>query len=104
MLSLPILNGTLVNTVNVTNGNVPQSNDVSFNTTGTVYWLAVYTGDSNNNGSVSKCGDEPLSITVKVPTIQTDLKPGATVAVGTTVHDTATISNATADASGTVDY
>jgi len=96
--------GTLVNTVTVTNGVVPASNGVTFNTTGTVYWQAVYSGDGNNNGSVSTCASEPLTINPKVPTIATNLQPGAAVAVGTSVHDTATISNATSDASGSVDY
>jgi hypothetical protein len=51
--------------VTVTNGKVPNSNDVPFYTPGVYYWQAVYSGDANNSGSSSKCGSEIL--TVKKP-------------------------------------
>ena len=39
-----------VNTVTVpTSGIVPNSNAVTFNSAGTYYWQAVYSGDANNN-------------------------------------------------------
>ena len=96
--------GTLVGTVTVTNGTVPQSSDVTFNTTGSVFWQAVYSGDANNGGSVSTCGSEQLQITPKAPVISTALSPASAVAVGASVHDTSTIANATATAGGSVDY
>src|SRR5207248_1319714 len=49
-------------TVNVTNGSVPNSNDVTFNTPGTYYWQASYSGDANNKPAVSRCTDEKLVI------------------------------------------
>ena len=39
----------------VTNGVVPDSNDIQFNNAGTFYWQAVYSGDSNNNAATSSC-------------------------------------------------
>jgi uncharacterized repeat protein (TIGR01451 family) len=49
-------------TVDVTNGSVPNSNDVTFNTPGTYYWQASYSGDTNNEPAVSTCTDEKLVI------------------------------------------
>ena len=34
-----------------TAGAVPNSATVTFNTAGTYYWQAVYSGDANNNGA-----------------------------------------------------
>lgn len=48
--------------VSVTNGSVPQSNAVTFNTAGTYYWQAVYSGDAKNTGSTSACTDEQLKV------------------------------------------
>jgi hypothetical protein len=47
--------------VAVSNGNVPYSNSVTFNSAGTYYWYAQYTGDSRNNPAQSPC--EPLTVT-----------------------------------------
>jgi TadE-like protein len=49
-------------TVTVAGGVVPQSTSIPFNTAGTYYWQAVYSGDSNNNGATSPCGSEILSV------------------------------------------
>ena len=49
-------------TVNVTNAAVPDSNGVPFNTAGTYYWQASYSGDADNTGSLSACTDEKLVI------------------------------------------
>jgi uncharacterized repeat protein (TIGR01451 family) len=49
-------------TVTVTNGSVPNSNDVTFNTPGTYYWQASYSGDTNNQPALSTCTDEKLVI------------------------------------------
>jgi hypothetical protein len=45
-------------TKNVTTGVVPDSDPVTLTTIGTVYWLAKYSGDSNNSPSDSGCGAE----------------------------------------------
>jgi hypothetical protein len=52
-------------TVNVTNGDVPNSQDFQFNEVGTFYFLAVYSGDSNNKGVADKCGNEVLTVSNK---------------------------------------
>lgn len=49
-------------TVTVTNGTVPDSNPVTFNTAGVYYWQAVYSGDPRNNGATSPCTSEELVI------------------------------------------
>jgi|GEM_PF-1963255 len=48
--------------VNVSNGSVPNSNAVAFNTPGTYYWQAVYSGDSNNNPVTSNCTSEVIAV------------------------------------------
>jgi uncharacterized repeat protein (TIGR01451 family) len=49
-------------TVNVSNGDVPDSNPVTFNSVGTFYWKASYSGDSNNEAAVSTCTDETVTV------------------------------------------
>ncbi|HEY3515055.1 MAG TPA: hypothetical protein VGL36_38100 [Kribbella sp.] len=90
-------------TVTVTNGVVPDSNAITFNSAGDFYWQASYSGDANNNSALSTCTDEHLVVAKKSPTIATTLSD-TTVGVGGTVHDSATLSNATANAGGTVTY
>ena len=91
-------------TVNVTNGVVPNSNPITFSNAGTWYWQAVYSGDANNAAAKSTCNEETLVVDKNGPSITTVLVPGSPVAIGTVVHDTATLSNATASAGGTVTY
>ena len=64
-------------TVDVTNGVVPNSNVLSFNSAGTFYWQAVYSGDAKNNGATSTCTDETLVVAKKQPAASTaqDLIP-----------------------------
>jgi hypothetical protein len=64
-------------TKTVTNGTVPQSDSLAFNSVGTFYWQAVYSGDANNNGASSACTDEVLTVTKKQPNATTaqNLKP-----------------------------
>ena len=52
--------GTVVSTVTVTNGVVPDSASATFNTAGVFSWHAVYLGDVYNNGATSPC--EPLTV------------------------------------------
>src|SRR6266851_3498186 len=89
-------------TKTVTNGNVPDSNDVTFSTAGTFFWQSVYSGDANNNGATSDCTSEKLVVKTK-PQIATTLSANP-VNVGDSVHDSATLTGATADAGGTVTY
>jgi hypothetical protein len=89
-------------TVTVTNGVVPDSNSLSFNSAGDFYWQAVYTGDGRNDGATSVCKEEHLVVKAG-PAITTTLSD-TTVSIGDTVHDSATLTGATSDAGGTVTY
>jgi uncharacterized repeat protein (TIGR01451 family) len=79
---------------------------------GTYRWIATYNGDANNESVHGACNDANESVVVSKasPTIATSLvgggKSGAsiTVLLGTSVHDTSTLTGATADAGGTVHY
>jgi hypothetical protein len=68
--------------------------------------MASFPGDAYNSSYVSGCGDanETLTVGKASPTIVTTLSATNPVAIGTTVHDSAIISNGTADISGTVTY
>jgi uncharacterized repeat protein (TIGR01451 family) len=91
-----------------------QATSAAFTTSqaGTYRWIATYNGDANNNSVSGACNDanESVVVTKTNPGITTSLvgdgKTGAsiTVPLGTAVHDTSTLSNATANAGGTVHY
>jgi LPXTG-site transpeptidase (sortase) family protein len=57
---------------------------------GTYHWMAVYTGDSNNNGATSLCADEAMTTSKASPTISTT--PSAGGVIGVALSDTATLS------------
>ncbi len=90
-------------TVDVTDGDVPDSNGIQFNSAGTFYWQAVYSGDDNNNAATSPCTSEQLVIAPNSPSISTLLSESSG-AIGDTVHDSASLTDATSDAGGTVTY
>lgn len=46
----------------VTNGAIPNSDSLPFNTPGTFFWQAVYSGDSLNAGATSSCSSERLDV------------------------------------------
>ena len=97
--------GTSLGTKTVTNGVVPNSDSTGpINAAGTYYFRAFYSGDDNNNGASSACADEALVVSPNAPTIATLLSNLGPVAIGTSVHDSATLTGATADAGGTVKY
>jgi hypothetical protein len=54
-------------TKTVTNAVVPSSNSIVFNTPGTYYWQAVYSGDANNAAATSSCASEVLTVTSTTP-------------------------------------
>jgi hypothetical protein len=87
----------------VTNGVVPDSDPITFNSAGDFYWQAVYSGDANNDGTTSACTSEHLVVNKAGPSITTTLSD-TSVTVGGTVHDSATLTGATANAGGTVTY
>src|SRR6266487_4588990 len=83
-------------TKTVTNGNVPDSDPVTFNNAGTFFWQAVYSGDANNNGATSDCTSEKLVVNPNAPAIST--------AQHVIPNDDATISGATTQAGGTITF
>ncbi|HSA49215.1 MAG TPA: Ig-like domain-containing protein, partial [Yinghuangia sp.] len=92
-------------TVNVNgNGNYP-SGQFTPTAVGTYYWTAQYSGDANNSGSTTACGDpdEQSVVTRTQPSITTDLSADS-ITIGESAFDTAQLANATADAGGTVTY
>ncbi len=77
---------------------------------GTYYWMATYSGDINNIGFSTSCGDsgEALTVNPATPTeatVVTDSTGTAvtSVALGTAVHDTSSLTGAF-NPSGTVTY
>ncbi|HEV2216163.1 MAG TPA: hypothetical protein VGV88_01200 [Candidatus Dormibacteraeota bacterium] len=81
-----------VNTV--TNGIAPASKSVTFNSAGTFYWQAVYSGDPSTNtiGSSSACTSEV--VTVLAPNLSlTKTADAGTVSAGDQIGYTLTISN-----------
>jgi hypothetical protein len=90
-------------TKTVTNGAVPDSNSVTFNSSGAFYWQASYSGDANNLSAKSTCTSEQLSVRRKLPAVSTTLS-ASTITVGQSAHDSATLTGATSNAGGTVTY
>jgi hypothetical protein len=54
-------------TKTVTNGIIPNSDPIVFNSAGTFYWQVVYSGDANNNAATSTCTSEIVTITTPPP-------------------------------------
>jgi hypothetical protein len=83
-------------TKTVTNGVVPDSDPITFNSAGDFYWQAVYSGDANNNGATSVCTSEHLVVNKNQPAMSTaqNLLP----------NDDATLSGATSNAGGTITF
>src|SRR5439155_1664889 len=79
------------------NGSLPDSKAHQFNTAGTFYFRATYSGDNNNTGPVSSgCAAEPLTVSPNNTSLTTDaggpfrLSGGEVPSVDLT--DTATLS------------
>ena len=90
-------------TKDVTNHIVPDSDALQFNSAGTFYWQAVYSGDPNNSGATSTCTSEQLVIAPNSPTLSTT--PSEDTGVITDVlTDTATLSGTTVGAGTTIDF
>ncbi len=83
-------------TKTVTNGVVPDSNGITFNSAGDFYWQAVYSGDANNNAATSVCTDEHLVVT--------KAQPGISTAQNLLPNDDATISGGFGTPGGTVTF
>ena len=90
--------------VNVTGAVVPASASWTANEpTGTVYFVATYGGDANNDATTSACGADPVTVSVSAPTVTTQAS-SPSLLIGDATTDVATITGATADAGGTVSY
>jgi hypothetical protein len=83
-------------TVTVTNGVVPDSNPITFNSAGDFYWQAVYSGDANNSGATSDCTSEHLIVNKANPAIATaqNLLP----------NDNASLTGLATNAGGTITF
>ena len=90
----------------MTNGVVPDSDSTGpINAAGTYYFRAFYSGDANNTGPVSSaCADETLVVSPNAPSIATLLSNLGPVSIGTSVHDSSTLSDADGGCGGTVKY
>ena len=96
----------LTPTINtVTAGVAPDSNSYQFTSAGTWYFQATYSGDANNTGPVSSaCTSETMVVSPNTPSVSTTMSATSPIAIGTSVHDSATISGATSTAGGTISY
>jgi len=89
-------NARAAGTKTVTNGVVPNSNGLVFNSAGAFYWQAVYSGDANNQSATSPCTDEQLVVGKNQPSVVT--------AQNVIPNDTFTLSGATGNAGGSVTF
>ena len=90
----------------VTSGNGtygPTTGGPTPNSAGTWHWLAVYSGDSNNNGANSGCTSEPVTIQKASPSVDTQANPTTGTAGSGTLADSATLSGAY-NAGGTITF
>ncbi len=95
---------TTLGPVTVTNGTVPASPVwTATGNAGTYYFVAAYSGDADDQAASGGCGAEPIIVTQNSPTISTQLS-ATSVAIGSTAYDTALLSGASANASGSVTY
>ena len=83
-------------TKTVTNGSVPDSDPITFNSAGDFYWQAVYSGDANNNAATSACTSEHLVVN--------KLQPNVSTAQHLIPNDDFTLSAATSNVGGTITF
>jgi uncharacterized repeat protein (TIGR01451 family) len=84
--------GTSAGEKTVTNRLVPDSDEASFNSAGSFYWRAWYSGDDNNNPASSGCQEEVLLVIS--PHISISKKPDSqTIRNGDTASWTITVTN-----------
>ena len=86
--------GTPLDSESVTvNGNGTYTTPTGDTTTatGTFYWVATYSGDTNNSNATSGTALEPVVVSPATPTINTTQQP-ASARVGISIADKATVS------------
>src|SRR3989441_1624115 len=95
-----------VSNVTVASGAIPNSRSVTFNSTnpGGYSFQAVYSGDANNKGASSSC--EPFTVNKAAPTIATIISPSATITIGGSATDQASLAGGfpSTGVTGTVTY
>jgi hypothetical protein len=94
-------------TVTVSRGTVPNSQTLTFNSIGTFYWQAVYSGDAHNQPATSVCTSEQLTVVKRSPTVNLTLSESSIHAGNKQIekaHGMVTLSGATSNAGGTVTY
>jgi hypothetical protein len=95
---------TVLGPVTVTNGVVPNSPDwTAVGPAQTDYFVASYSGDSNNAPATSSCAADPVTVSANVPTVTTQAS-APSVSIGGSVYDTATLAGGTPGAGGTMTY
>ena len=74
-------------------------------TVGTYAWIANYSGDANNSATANACNalNESVVVSPRNPTLTTQASAAATLPSGT-ISDTATLSGATATATGSITF
>ena len=97
-------------------GNLPNSPAFPATATGTYNWVVHYSGDENNAEAWSRCGSETFNVVKSQTTITTEpvvrladettaiIPLNGVVREPATVHDTATVSGLTVDATGSVTF
>src|SRR5262249_15438418 len=83
------------------------SGDFATSAVGTYRWIAHYSGDANNNGFDTACNHAHQSSTIikKSPSLSTNAGDDKVLGVnGSDLSDSATLSGATADATGTITF
>ena len=99
--------GVAAGTVTLVNGIAHPSNDETLTASGGSF-KAVYNGDSVYNGSTGAC--EPLTVKKKDSHVETEIHaagsstPITTAAVGTTIHDKATVTGSGPTPTGSVTF
>jgi len=72
----------------ISNGIVPASNSVQFNTVGTLYWQSVYSGDQFNSGATALCQSlSVLATSTTTPTPTPTPIPGTGSITGVAYND-----------------
>jgi hypothetical protein len=87
----------------VTNASPADSGSVTFPTSGTFFWQAVYSGDANNSDATSDCTTEQLTVTAASTSVTT-LLSSSSITAGGSSHDTATLHGVTAGDTGQVTF
>jgi hypothetical protein len=87
---------TTLGTKDVASGSVPNSDTYTFDSAGSYYFWAVYSGDPNNTGDTSGCDTEIVVVNQNQSALST--------AQNLIPNDDATLSGVTSDAGGTITF